>query len=319
MKEAKEEKGRKRTSEELDNLVISKIEERPDGIGFNEIKESLKISPSVLARHLHELVDSLRVEKSGELYRIEGLGSFRTILSICMNKIVSYIDTKRNPDKLIMALNELVGAPGNPVPQNLKAKYISLIQPDEILELIELTEEIWDSKKLKDIEWYEFPLTLFTTASLKEWKRQHPEEDINKEIWRLIKSLEEKVFSEIQNEIKNYNGEKQDITNGDNRHLTELWELYISVMVECRYSGLWDVIDHLFKEPTDLESERYYYMFLLQLFTSSSLMSGYGIEVMKLNQGKLFSLAMNTQKDKESRRVFFENLRRKVLENAGDL
>lgn len=318
MKEAKEEKGRKRTSEELDNLVISKIEERPDGIGFNEIKESLKISPSVLARHLHELVDSLRVEKSGELYRIEGLGSFRTILSICMSKIVDYIDTKKNPDELIIALNELVGAQGNPVPQNLKAKYISLIQQNEILELIELTEEIWDSKKLKDIEWYEFPLTLFTTASLKEWKRQHPEEDINKEIWRLIISLEEKVFLEIQNEIKDSNVEKQDITNGDNRHLTELWGLYISVMVECRYSGLWDVIEHLFDEPNDLGSERYYTS-LLRLFTSSSLMLYYGIEVMKLNQGKLFSLAMNTQKGKESRRGFFENLRRRVLENAGHL
>jgi DNA-binding transcriptional ArsR family regulator len=300
MNEATNRKTERRSPEELDKLIIEAVSENPKGVRFNEILSRTGISPSTLSQHLARLQDDLRIEKKEDLYLVEGLGSYMTIVNICMSEIEGFLNSGKGSKNIIFVLDEIIGSPGNPVPAGLSDQYMKLVDPGGIDTLFRMIRYIRD-RKPADLLDYETGLVQFATGAVicTCSAGKESEEDM-KSLLRQLNSLEKEIIKSIGPEgLKDRNSRTM-----------KLIDRVLYAMAHCN-SITWDVIDGMIGicEGSGNECFEYLYSFMVN---SSLFSSELAAKVLFNNQGKLFTKALKSENPEE--KSFLQKLRRYAID-----
>ena len=297
MNEANYNQTKRRSPEELDKLIINTIAENPNGVQFKNIFEKIKISPSTLSKHLVNLRDELRIEKKGNLYQVEGLGSYRTIINICISEIEKYLNDRKEHTDLSFVLDELLGSPGNPVPVKLSENYMQLMDPHGIDIMFSLITHIRD-KTPDDLMKYEMSLVQFATGAM--IKTYNAGNETMEVLWKKLHKLEAEIMTSV---------EPKDLHDRESVKMKTL-DRFLYTMAQCRQTS-WDVIDGMLglcdKSGQECFDDLYSFM-----VNSSLLSSDHAVKAVFDNQGKLFTLALNSKKTEK--RVFLQKFRRYAIE-----
>jgi DNA-binding transcriptional ArsR family regulator len=333
-REATGNRKRRKTAAEIDELIIEQIQKNPSGVTFSGIQEGTKLPPSVLSKHLKMLTEDLRIEKSDEgTYRVEGMGAYRTILKLCIKEIDDFLGNsydKGSEEKLKFALDELVGSPGKPVPMKLWLKYTGLADINDVAALLKFAEKIiqtYDNytdkdygidKKYAEYSEYLYGVINFAIKSMIESFNEQTK--IPKEIWRIARNIEKELFNIVYAaEREERNEGTQERPDEDSQLLREALHRVLQFMAICRYPDMWDIIESMINcslnKKSDCDS---YYSWLLNLMLNSPwLGEEYVLQMLHSNQGKLFSMAINSI-NYPARRDMLQKLRKYVYDNKKD-
>lgn len=320
---------RRRTTADIDKLIIEKVSENPSGVTFGEIQKGTGLSPSVLTEHLKSLTEQMQIEKSESIYRVEGMGAYRTVLNLCIPAIDKFLENKYDKDQVRYVLDELVGSPGKSVPPSLQSKYISLANDRDALTLLKFAEKVmgkyYNSEKYSYEEYtgYVFGVIQFATAILMkdhkntvEWK----DEVLAKQIWKISEEIVKKAFYFVSTKEP----EKTESNSAFIKDVKLVLDRILYLMAMRKYHNMWKVVEEMIQPMnkevvvalSNKDRRRQYYGWLYSFMLNSSwLTSEYVLQVLASNQGKLFTMAMGSLKDPEKRNMI-QNLRKYILENT---
>jgi len=316
MKTTTEVKSR-RNSKEIRESILKEIPEYIPGIGFNDLLNKLgNVSTSVLASHLKKLINEGKIRKTSfRTYVKSEVSLIQHILNRSVEEIRNYLEKKSTVNRVTLALNDIVGSPGNPA----EPKYRGMVNNDQILVLLKMLKSFIDGKRIQLRSKFVGSLSVFLKEAI--FQKYGNGSKVPLPLREILVDLEKTAF---QNFLATINSKNDFVSRSEERQI--YLDIYKMITVnesmrtgkgENKYEGPWTIFKRFIDQGLGkLKPSRYDSLY--QFFVNDLLPEdrGWIIEVLKTHVGELYELEMKYADSSPEKASFFQELRKHILDRA---
>jgi len=318
MKTTTEVKSR-RNSKEIRETILKGIPENIPGIGFNGLLSKLgNVSTSVLASHLKKLINEGKIRKTSfGTYVKSEVSLIQDILNRSVEEIRNYLEKKSTVNRVTMALNDIVGSPGNPA----EPEYRGMVNNDQILVLLKVLKSFIDGKRTQLKSKFVGSLSVFLKEAI--FQKYGNGSKVPLLLREILVDLEKTTF---QNFLATINSKNDFVSRSRSEERQIYLDIYKMITVnesirtgkgENKYEGPWTIFKRFIDQGlSKLEPSRYDSLY--QFFVNDLLPEdrGWIIEVLKTHVGELYELEMKYADSSPEKASFFQELRKHILDRA---
>ncbi len=312
---------RKRSSTNIQESVLNKIRDNPNGIRFLELQNAFELSPSVLSRNLKILELELRVFKEGNLYRPSDADISKSFLVRIIEVVDHYLSSREgrqagkdgDEKKLKIALIELLPVSGHPANYD----YEKLIEDSQALSLLNLLEYFADDGKEFGSEFRE-PLSQFIENFVR-FRIGNGKTRLNRPLESSLEHVEEDIF---RNAVSGEN--KIDLLQRSGwlsvyRSLIavkskRIWEVFARLILsgECEQAS--KKREDLYLQPNKMDKQELSSLSQLihGMTSDNDLPNDYATEVLHLMAPKIFDCEFKCAEKYEEYVLFLQDLRKTI-------
>jgi len=252
---------------------------------------------------------SFRTYVKSEVSLVQG------ILNRSMEEIKSYLDKKSTVNRVTLALNDIVGSPGN----QTEPKYRGMVNNDQILVLLKMLKSFIDGKRTQLKSKFVGSLSVFLKEAI--FQKYGNGSNVPLLLREILVDLEKTAF---QNFLATINSKSDFVSRSEERQI--YLDIYKMITVnesirtgkgENKYEGPWTIFKRFIDQGlSKLEPSRYDSLY--QFFVNDLLPEdrGWIIEVLKTHVLELYELEMKYADSSPEKASFFQELRKHILDRA---